>query len=128
MKLKGKDINIMLDGTIVAVAKSCDIDMQCDTTEVSSLSTGKWKTYIAGRNGWTVTISRYVQAVEDDLLLLGKTVTLIVTKTENGEPTGKMQGSAIVTQCTTSASVGTMASGSMQLLGSGELAAISPSE
>ena len=128
MKLKGKDINIMLDGTIVAVAKSCYIDMQCDTTEVSSPSTGKWKKYIAGRNGWTVTISRYVQAVEDDLLLLGKTVTLIVTKTENGEPTGKMQGSAIVTQCTTSASVGTMASGSMQLLGSGELAAISPSE
>ena len=62
MIIHGKDILIMTSGggALIAAAKSCDISIKVDTQEVSSPTTGVWKTYITKRKEWSVRLSHLV--------------------------------------------------------------------
>lgn len=62
MIIHGNDILILnSSGTaVIAAAKSCDINIKVDTQEVSSPTTGVWKTHITKRKEWSVSLSHLV--------------------------------------------------------------------
>ena len=55
----GKDLRITTtnDGVLVALAKSCEINVDCDDIEVSSPYDGMWKDFITGRKEWSVSVA-----------------------------------------------------------------------
>lgn len=57
MILLGKNLIIKSNGTAIAAAKSCTIEVQADDIEVATPGTSKWKTFIAGRMSWKVDVS-----------------------------------------------------------------------
>lgn len=72
MILHGRTLIIKSDGQAIAAAKSCTIDVQTDNIEITSPSTGRWKTYRAGRSSWKVDVSGLIvartEAPVDDLV------------------------------------------------------------
>ena len=81
MILHGKDIVILnSSGTaLIGAAKSCEVDVDVDTEEVSSPDTGAWKVYKTMRKGWSTTISHLVTELKGTILSVGDTVTLRLT-------------------------------------------------
>lgn len=62
MILQGRNLIITTDGKVLAGAKSCDVTVQCDMLETASPSTGRWKTFLAGRKEWSLTTNHLVPA------------------------------------------------------------------
>ena len=64
--MTGKDIIVVLSQNSVAVASTCirsqDIQTQADLIEVASASQQSWREYIAGRKGWSLTVTYLVLA------------------------------------------------------------------
>ena len=85
MTIHGKDILILnATGTaLIGATKSCEIDVEVDTEEVSSPLTGTWKTYRIKRKGWSTTISHLVTTLKGTLLTVDNTVTLKATVSDN---------------------------------------------
>ena len=73
MKIKGRDINVMVDGKLLALSRSCIVSVECDITEIGDVSTAEWKKYISGRKGWSVDETSFVDVVGTDISLVGKT-------------------------------------------------------
>ena len=76
--IKGKDV-IIIDSNgnaVVAAAKSCDINIQADTFEMSSTTSGAWRKYITGRKGWTVNISHLVLGLVQNVQMVGTNLTI----------------------------------------------------
>ena len=123
MILHGKDLLILdsSNNAIVAMSKSCDVDINCETIEVSSSTNGVSKTYIPGRTDWSVSVSYIVTAgeVATDLLRVGDTVTLQIKEVNSSALTG----TAIIQQCKITATKGDLAQGSFVFKGSGTLEA-----
>lgn len=80
MALLGKNLIISDSSGIIAAAKSCDIDVDADIIEVSSVTTGVWRNYIAGRKGWSVSVSHLVNNFTSSTISVGQTVTLTMQK------------------------------------------------
>lgn len=122
MILHGKDLKITKSNgsTLVALARSCDINVDCDEIEVSSATTGKWKDSISGRLSWGITVNYLVTAggVASDLLKVGTTVGIKVADGETGTP---MTGTARVKSCKVTATKGSLSQGSFQFTGKGPL-------
>lgn len=55
--LQGRNLIIAVDGSTIAAAKSCSVDVQSDTIKVSSPTDGEWEHIIAGRKSWQVQTS-----------------------------------------------------------------------
>ena len=55
--LQGRNLIIAINGSTIAAAKSCSVDVQADTIKVSSPSDGAWEHIIAGRKSWQVQTS-----------------------------------------------------------------------
>lgn len=55
--LQGRNLIIAVNGTTIAGAKSCSVDVQADTIKVSSPTDGEWEHIIAGRKSWQVQTS-----------------------------------------------------------------------
>lgn len=58
-KIKGHDL-LVFTGTgtnrkAIAGQTTCELDTDCEMIEVSSPTTGSWRTYKPGRKGWKVT-------------------------------------------------------------------------
>jgi predicted secreted protein len=60
MILHGKDLIISANGTVIAGAKSCDVEVECDTIPTSSPTDGQWEHKIVGRKSWKVSTSHLV--------------------------------------------------------------------
>ena len=54
MILQGRNLIVSVDGTAIAAAKSCALNIKADKDEVSSPTTGIWKTFIGKRKSWSV--------------------------------------------------------------------------
>ena len=50
----------MVDGVVLAGAKSCDVQVDCETIPVASPSDGSWENSIVGRKSWSVTTNHLV--------------------------------------------------------------------
>lgn len=118
----GKDIKITTasNGVLVALAKSCEINIDCDEIEVSSATTGKWKDSISGRLSWSISVNYLVTAggVASDVLKVGTTVEIKVADGETGTP---LTGTARVKSCKVTATKGSLSQGSFQFTGKGAL-------
>lgn len=120
--MKGNDL-IITSGSVIYASKSCDIDTDADTIEVSSPTSGKWREYLAGRCGWNVSTAYLVGDAKwrDDLLRVGQKVTL---RFKNRGEDATMTGDAIITKCHITATRGNLAQGSFSFLGTGPLETI----
>lgn len=115
--IKGTDLIVTVDGTAIAAAKSCDIDISSETIEVSSPSQGTYKHYIAGRKTWTVTTNHLVLAVGNNAAMVGTTVTLVF----GVEGSDTITGTAVVTKWKCTGTRGNLAQGSFQFQGTGAI-------
>jgi predicted secreted protein len=118
----GKDIRIYAgtSGTtpIIAGAKSCTISERCDLIEKASASNQTSKEFVAGRTEWEINISHLVVVGSEyqGLLKVNTTVSLSVV-VNNVRKTG----TAICQQADIGGAVGTLATGSVKLKGTGPL-------
>ena len=123
--MTGKDIIVVLSqgGTALAstAIKSQDIQTEADVLEKASSSQQSWREYIAGRKGWSVTLSYLVLTSDKILDLLKVGQTFSVTMKETNDNTNKVTGNAILKAVKQTASVGNLAQGSWQLQGTGAL-------
>lgn len=127
--MTGKDIIVTLsqNGTALASTRirSHDIHTDADTIEVASATQSAWREYIAGRKGWSLTVSYLVLAAAKvaDLLKVGGTFTVTVSaaSTGTGDTATSLSGTAILTAVKQTATIGNLAQGSFTFQGSGAL-------
>ena len=117
MKILGRNLTIKVGNTAVAAARSCEVSVEAETIEVSSPSTGEWRSFIAGRKSWSVSCSYLVQAPGTERPQAGTSVLLSLTL--NGSTV--LQGYAIVRACRISADIGSVAKGTFEFVGNGVL-------
>lgn len=122
--MTGKDIIVVISQSGTALAstriRSHDIQTKADTIEKASSSQQSWREYIAGRKGWSLTVSYLVLAAAKiaDLLKVGQTFSITV---KDSGSTTSVSGSAILTAVKQTATVGDIAKGSFSFIGIGEL-------
>ena len=122
MVIHGKDIQIQnYNGSaIVAAARTCEVSIQADIIETATPSSGTFRTFIAGRKDWSVSVG-YLVASEDGagvLLNVGDTVHIRILYTAADV---WLHGYAIIQQCHVTANIGSLAQGSFVFKGSGPL-------
>ena len=121
--VNGNNILIYKGGTAIAGVKSNEIQVGCETIEISSPATGAWRQYIAGRKEWSVNVGYLVLATSGvrDVLNVGTTYTLAFKERGASDSAG-VSGSAILTTCKISAIRGNLVTGSFVFQGTGALA------
>lgn len=129
---KGSDLIVTIDGSPIAAAKSCDIDVECDLIETASPSTGKFRTYIPARKGWKIDTNHFVLKYPDTVLpefmdgLVGKYVQIEVKRKSTIYLADKVSGTAICVKSHITATKGKLAYGSFSFVGTGALNYINP--
>lgn len=117
--MKGNDL-IVAAGIIIYASKSCEITTEAETIETASPDSATYRTYITGRKGWTVSTSYLVgeNKWRSDLLRIGTNLTL---RFRNRDEDTIMEGDAILTKCSITATRGNLTQGSFSFLGTGPL-------
>lgn len=113
------------DATLIAGAKSDDIEVKCDLQEVASPSQGQWREYLAGRKEWTVNTS-YLVANGSDLSKMLKVGTTYIISFIGKPYYDELRGNAILTTCKIQATRGNLATGVFQFKGTGILQYFNP--
>lgn len=125
--MTGHDIKVTLTLNGKALAATCirsdEIQTQADTLEKASSTQQQWKEFIAGRSEWSLNVNYLVLAFGQvkDVLYAGRTFGIIF----NQGSTILLTGTAIMTQCKHTYTVGALCKGSFALKGTGALAASS---
>lgn len=132
MILQGKNLIVKADGSVIAAAKSCTLNIECEIIEVSSPTDGQWKHIIAGMKSWSVSTSHLLQMEQAGELPLhgylwrvGAEYTLRVEL--SGVVIGQLvasdylTGSAICRSSQITATNGNLAQGSFKFQGNGPL-------
>ena len=125
MATNGKNLLIYLDGSVIggtqlSAERSNETNVNCEAIETSSPSQGDWRTFIAGRKEWSVTVNWLVPAVANitELLKVGNTYTLTISDRNGGNA---VSGSAILVKCKQSYAKGNLCEGAFEFLGTGPL-------
>lgn len=123
MIFKAKEL-ILLDisnNTVVAAAKSIEINVKCDTVERTSANNGLFREYITGRKDWNFQISSLVTSSQfyGAKTMVGTTYS--VKFSLQGLTTALMSGKAICTQAKITDQKGSIAKGSFVFQGTGAL-------
>ena len=123
MRYRGRDVQLYLDGKVVALATSCELSVQRDFIEFTSPLTGKAKRNRPGRYGWTVSFeSLFSEAGEDTEILRnlieGKRLYVTMQVSGRNEP---ISGYAYVQILTDSAPLTGMATCKATLIGDGDI-------
>ena len=122
--LLGKNLFIYSGTTgtapIIAAAKSCTISMKSDVIEKASSTSAKAKEFIAGRTEWDISINHLVVTGQSreyqGIVKVGTDFDISVVI--NGV---RKTGHVICTQADISGPVGSLATGSVKLKGTGAL-------
>lgn len=61
MILQGKNLIVKANDDVIAAAKSCTLNIECEIIEVSSPTDGQWKHIIAGMKSWSVSTSHLLK-------------------------------------------------------------------
>ena len=121
MIIKGNDLLISLGGVAIAGAKECAIEVDSDFKEVSSPSSGKFRTYKPGRKGWSVRVNSLIpdnETVCSRLLKTGNLYELSAYVRNNAE-FDRVTGYAYLQHADAQGSTGGLVSGSWVFLGNG---------
>ena len=123
--IKGNDLIIAtVNGqtvTPIASARSCDVYEACDLREVSSPSSSVYRTYVAGRKTWQVTVNYLLlSGVTAKLGAVGTSyqLSMYVRNNYNGDRVG---GTAILKEARITGTRGNLLQGSWVFQGSGDL-------
>ena len=121
MAANGNILLVKLGGVTIAGVKSSEQQSSCEMIETASPNSGRWKTYIAGRKGWNVTLNYLLADANNikDLLKVGVTYELYFI--HRNAPVPYCYGTATLTTCKITATTGQLMQGSFQFLGNGEL-------
>ena len=125
--LLGKNLQILKNTTgstyaaVVAMAKSCEVSIECDSQDVASPTNGGWRYLIAGRKSWSISVGYLVSAgsFPAEAVMVGTIITIRVS-----DGTVQMQGNALVQTWKVSGTVGNLTQGSFKLVGTGPLAPV----
>ena len=137
MALNGKNIIVLAGGQPIAAVKSDDIQTSAETIETSSPGNGAWRTRLTKRKDWKLTTNYLVMSTSalhassvtgiQDLLQVGNEYAIVVRNSTASTDSG-VKGTAILTRCKITASVGRLVTGSFEFEGNGELAAVAVSQ
>ena len=129
MAINGNNIIIKNGGTAIAATKSNEITVDSEVIEISSPTTGQWKSFISGRKEWSITTNFLVRSASDvknrlyesNALTVGQTYTLTICTNDS---TGAVQltGYAILKTYKVTAIRGNLCTGSFVFIGVGALA------
>lgn len=120
--IHGRNLIIKVNGTAIACAKSCEINVEGEQLETASPDTGTWRTFLAGRKEWSVTCGYLIPAAGTPLRSEAAMVNTTVTLTAQSDMSGDtLTGSAIVRTWRASGNIGNLAQGSFQFRGNGAL-------
>lgn len=115
---------ILLDtsnNTVVAAAKSIEINVKCDTVERTSANNGLYREYITGRKDWNFQISSLVTSSQFSGAKTMVGTTYAVKFSLQGSTAALMSGNAICTQAKITDQKGSIAKGSFVFQGTGAL-------
>ena len=116
----GKNLIVSVNGTAIAGAKSCRLQISGENIRRASATNATWCEFIAGRKKWTVACDHLLPKTGTPLRSSAAMVNTVVTLTVGVEQ-DTLSGSAIVMTWEVSGAVGTLAVGSFQFQGSGPL-------
>lgn len=63
MILQGKNLIISANGSVIAAAKSCTLNVDCEKIKVSSPTDGQWEHIIAGMKSWSLSTNHLLESV-----------------------------------------------------------------
>lgn len=126
MILHGDSLIIMLNGSVIAGAKTCRISVKANTNRVSSPTDGQWEHSIVGIKSWAVTADHLVMfsgandtPVKSAINRVGQTYTLSFRCSDLSSDT--MSGTAHCLTFVIEATKGALAQGSFEFKGTGPL-------
>lgn len=120
---------ISLDGTAIAAAKSCEIEVSAEKEKITApndSTNGEWECHRTGRKSWQVTVGTLLiaastssTAMTSALLCVGNSYTL--TCEIDGYSSDYVSGTASCTRCRITGTRGNLCAGSFVFEGNGEL-------
>lgn len=120
--IHGRNLIIKVNGTAIAGARSCDINISGEEIEVANTTKDKWRVFITGREEWSVTCNHLLPASGTPLRssknMVNTTVTIMM---ESGRYGDVLTGQAIVKSWRTTGTLGNLAQGTFSFRGSGPL-------
>lgn len=120
--IHGRNLIIKVNGTAIAGARSCDINISGEEIEIASATQSKWREFLAGREEWSVTCSHLLPAsgtpLKSSAAMVNTTVTI---RMESGISGDVLTGQAIVKSWRTTGTLGNLAQGTFSFRGSGPL-------
>ena len=120
--IHGRNLIIKVNGTAIAGARSCDINISGEEIEVASATQSKWREFITGREEWSVTCNHLLPASGTPLRSSKNMVNTTVTiRMESGRYGDVLTGQAIVKSWRTTGTLGNLAQGTFSFRGSGPL-------
>ena len=126
MILQGKNLIISANGSVIAAAKSCTLNVDCEKIKVSSPTYGQWEHVIAGMKSWSLSTSHLVKAdttadtpIRNAVARVGQTYTIRVQV--NGLTSDYLTGSALCHAFQVTATKFNLMQGSFKFTGSGPL-------
>ena len=132
MILQGKNLIVKADGSVIAAAKSCTLNIECEIIKVSSPTDGQWEHIIAGMKSWSVITTHLLKMdriidrpLHSYLDPIGQSFTLQLELNDitiGGLPiTEILTGTAICRTSQITATKGNLAQGSFKFQGNGPL-------
>ena len=120
--IHGRNLIIKVNGTAIAGARSCDINISGEEIEVASAAWSKWREFLTGREEWSVTCNHLLPASGTPLRSSKDMVNTTVTiRMESGRYGDVLTGQAIVKSWRTTGTLGNLAQGTFSFRGSGPL-------
>lgn len=124
--MNGNNILIYSDGAVIAGTRSNEVQVETESIEISSPTSGQWREYTTGRSGWSVNVNYLVAAGTDvaALLTTGTTYDIVIVTRSGSTVTQRLQGTAMLKTCRITATRGNLIQGTFSFLGHGELAEV----
>ena len=120
--IHGRNLIIKVNGTAIAGARSCDINISGEEIEVASATQSKWREFLTGREEWSVTCNHLLPASGTPLRSSKNMVNTTVTiRMESGRYGDVLTGQAIVKSWRSTGTLGNLAQGTFSFRGSGPL-------
>ena len=120
--IHGRNLIIKVNGTAIAGARSCDINISGEEIEVARATQSKWREFLTGREEWSVTCNHLLPASGTPLRSSKNMVNTTVTiRMESGRYGDVLTGQAIVKSWRTTGTLGNLAQGTFSFRGSGPL-------
>lgn len=120
--IHGRKLIIKVNGTAIAGARSCDINISGEEIEVANTTKDKWRVFITGREEWSVTCNHLLPASGTPLRSSAAMVNTTVTiRMESGRSGDVLAGQAIVKSWRATGTLGNLAQGTFSFRGSGPL-------